>query len=100
MSWGPLRSVVLREIDKRFPGARQVALALVQIEGILSSVPRFGKTASRSQDVSQIKQGIGVLAVQVSLGGECYRRECEFGCFGVTATISDHPGRQSPAEDM
>ena len=50
------------EISERFPGARQVAFALVEIKGLGGCGLRFGKTAGRSQDMSQIEQGIGVLA--------------------------------------
>ena len=100
-SINPLSDVcVPGEIAERFPGARQVALALVEIKGLGSCGLRFGIAARRSQDMSQIKQGIGVLAQQVCLCGEGHRRGCEFGCFGVAATVGEQPGRQSPAEDL
>ena len=50
--------------------------------------------------MSQIKQGIGVLAQQVRLRGEGHRRRCESGCFGVAATVGERPGRQPPADDL
>jgi len=50
--------------------------------------------------MSQIKQGVGVLAQQVRLRGQGHRRGCESGCFGVAATVGEHPGRQSLAYDL
>ena len=50
--------------------------------------------------MSQIKQGIGMLTQEVGLRGKRHRRECEFDCFGVAATVGENPGRQSLAYDL
>ena len=60
----------------------------------------FGNAAGRSQDVSQIEQGIGMLAQLVRLRRKRYCRGREFHCFGVAAAVGEDPGRQSLADDL
>src|ERR1700758_2471542 len=91
---------VAGEIALRFPGARQVALYLIEVKRLVYGHPRLGKMAGRAQDIGQVKQGVGVLAQQVSLRGERHRRGRELGRLGVTAVVGEHPGRQSLADDL
>src|SRR5271166_6534445 len=74
------------KVSERFPGPGKVALALVEIKGLGCCGVCFGNTAGRSQDLSQIEQGIGTRAQQVSLRGKRRRRGCEFHRFIVTAS--------------
>ena len=91
---------VLGKVPERFPGPWKVALALVEIKGLGGCGVCFGSTAGRSQDMSQIEQGIGMRAQQVRLRRKRHRRGCEFHRFGMAATVGEDPGRQSLADDL
>ena len=54
----------------------------------------------RGEDVSEIEQGISVLAEQVGLRSKRGRGACEFHCLAMEATVSEDPGRQSLADDL
>jgi len=64
---------------------------------------RFGDSTGRREDVSEIEQGVGVLAEQVALRGEFCRRARDFLRFAMVATVGDNPwltawvDRSSPA---
>ena len=53
------------QVPERFPGTWQVAFALVEVKGLGGCGVRFGDPAGRGENVSEIEQGIGVLAQQV-----------------------------------
>ena len=82
---------VTRKVLERFPGSRKVSLALVDIKGPGGRGVCFGNTAGDGKDMSQVEQGIGVLAKQVRLRGKRDRRGCEFHGFGVAAVQASIP---------
>jgi hypothetical protein len=60
----------LGNVSERFPGAWQVALALVEVTRLGSDGMRFGDFACRGENVRELEQGVGVVAQQVGLRGE------------------------------
>jgi len=89
---------ILGKVSERLPDSGKVAFALVEMKSLGGYGMCVGDTADRSEDVSEIEQGVGVLAQQVRLRGQRHRRACEFRCLGVVATVGEDPGRQSLAE--
>ena len=53
---------VTTKVSDRFPNPGKIPLALVDIKGLGSRGVCFGKAAGGSLDMSQIEQGIGVMA--------------------------------------
>jgi len=53
---------LLGNISERPPDSRKVAFALVQIKSLGGCGVRFSGTAGGSEDVSEVEQGVGVLA--------------------------------------
>src|SRR5215471_6316338 len=94
----PSGGCVRSEVSERFPGARQVAFALVQVKGPGGCCMRVAGPAGRREDMSEIEQGVGMLAEQVGLRGEFCRRAREWLCFAGVAAVGEDPGRQSLAD--
>ena len=88
------------KVSERFPGSWKVAFALVEVKGPGGCRVRFGDSTGRSEDMSEIEQGIGVVTGQVGLRGKGDGRACEFLCFAMLATVGEDPGRQSLAEGL
>jgi len=85
------------KVSECFPGSWKVAFAFVEVKGPGGCRVRFGDSTGRSEDVSEIEQGIGVAIEQVGLRGKGYGRACQFLCFAMLATIGEDPCGQSLA---
>jgi hypothetical protein len=52
----------LGNVSERFPGAGQVAFALVEVTCLGSGGVRFGDLACHGEDVREFEQGVGAVA--------------------------------------
>src|SRR5712671_772714 len=91
--WEFLSKCILSQVSERIPGSWQIFLASVEVKGLGGCGACVGDLAGRSEDVSQIEEGVCTLAQQIALRGEGRRRSSEYQRFVMAATVGEDPGR-------